>query len=287
MTKLAPSPMERNLEEEIFQLQKLHLDPSVSQVVEEAAQLFAEGRHLEAGALIEKAEAMRAPVAESGAGGSPSSPRNQEPAGQETQEEQAVARLVSDVATGLTKVLVSAIQNLQQHIAGETQRLTSSFSQQLEKLQASVESLLPLKERIEQLTQTVHEQRSVGLAVQEKYEQLTATAAALEEANARHESELGVLRNETKKSSASTSQRLNALSARLGLQQEELSGLKSTVSEVSPRVAALVERLDRQAEAIRSFNEYHAQREAALDQLANALANLKESSTPVMPEGQL
>src|ERR1700686_1412274 len=51
---------DRNLEEAIFQLQKLNTENGVKQLVEEAAQLFANGRHIEAGALMEKAEAMMA-----------------------------------------------------------------------------------------------------------------------------------------------------------------------------------------------------------------------------------
>ena len=42
----------RELEDEIIQLQKLSLQPPVA-VVEEAAQAFAEGREMEAEALVE------------------------------------------------------------------------------------------------------------------------------------------------------------------------------------------------------------------------------------------
>ena len=49
---------DRNLEEAIFQLQKLNTENGVKQLVEEAAQLYAGGRHIEAGALMEKAEAI-------------------------------------------------------------------------------------------------------------------------------------------------------------------------------------------------------------------------------------
>ena len=48
----------RNLEDEIFRLQKLDLQPEVASVVQEAAQALAAAKELEAEALIEKAEAL-------------------------------------------------------------------------------------------------------------------------------------------------------------------------------------------------------------------------------------
>jgi len=48
----------RELEDEIIRLQKLALPPHVSEVVEEAAQVFAGGREMEAEALVEKVSAL-------------------------------------------------------------------------------------------------------------------------------------------------------------------------------------------------------------------------------------
>ena len=66
--------LDRNLEEAIFQMQKLNTENGVKQLVEEAAQLFANGRHMEAGALLEKAEAIMANRGASACGNRPSSP---------------------------------------------------------------------------------------------------------------------------------------------------------------------------------------------------------------------
>jgi hypothetical protein len=49
---------DRNLEDAIFQLQKLNTENGVKKLAEEAAQLLANGRQIEASALMEKAEAM-------------------------------------------------------------------------------------------------------------------------------------------------------------------------------------------------------------------------------------
>ena len=48
----------RELEDEIIRLQKLAPPPYVANVVEEAAQAFAEGREMEAEALVEKVAAL-------------------------------------------------------------------------------------------------------------------------------------------------------------------------------------------------------------------------------------
>jgi hypothetical protein len=48
----------RDVEDEIFRLQRLRLDPQIGEVVEEALQALTEGRELEAEALAEKAAAL-------------------------------------------------------------------------------------------------------------------------------------------------------------------------------------------------------------------------------------
>ena len=46
------------MEDEIIRLQKLALPPQVAEVAEEAAQVFADGREMEAEALVEKVAAL-------------------------------------------------------------------------------------------------------------------------------------------------------------------------------------------------------------------------------------
>ena len=195
-------------------------------------------------------------------------------------DEEAVARLVGNLASGLAQTLVSAIQDLDHHIAGENRRLSHSFRQQLETLQAMVESLLPLKDRIEELTHAVSEQRSGWLAVQENYERLSAATAALQEADASREKEIETARAEARKSTNSFSKRLDALSTRVDDQHDELNGLK----EVLPRVTTLGERLDRQGDAIRSLYEIHARREAWLEQVADAFSKLRSLARQDAPK---
>jgi chromosome segregation ATPase len=301
---------DRNLEEAIFQLQKLNTENGVKKLVEEAAQLLANGRQIEASALMEKAEAMMA--AKSGktpaVNHAPSNPVNHQerPRAEERTkvDEQVMANMAGKLADGLSKILTGAFEELEHHIVGESRKVSTSIELQIERLQATVESLSHLKVKLEQLTEAVTEQRSAGDSVGQKYEQVAASVTALGEVTVRHEKEIGAirtettalrveatalrtetgalrgetgaLRNEAKDFSTVMMHQMDGLSARMGLHQEELSGLKTTVSDISGKVAGFIERIDRQAEVLRSLNETQVRRAAALNELLGVLTRLKE-----------
>lgn len=294
---------DRNLEEAIFQLQKMNTENGVKQLAEEAALLYADGRQIEAGALMEKAEAMIA--ASKGAVAHPAPQAAAVPASPRPErskaEEQAIASMADKLANGLAKILLGAFQELEIHIVGESRRLSTSFEQQLTRLHTAVESLGQLKVRFEHLAESVSEQRTSGLAIGQKYDQLSAVVTSLQDASARHETEIGALRGETgalrteantlhvetaalrddaKKISTDIIQQMDGLAARLGLQQEDLAGLKATVSDISRKVGGFGERLDRQAEIIRSLSDSQTRRAEVLDELLSVLTRLK---TPVEP----
>lgn len=313
---------DRNLEEAIFQLQKLNTENGVKQLVEEAAQLFANGRHIEAGALLEKAEAI---IANRGAQTTTIRPSSapvglKEPNKLEERakvdertkvDEQAMAHMAGKLADGLSKILTGAFQELERHIIGESRKISTSLEQQLERLQATVDSLMQLKVNLEQLTQAVTEQKSTSAAMGQKHDQVSAQVATLQENTERHETELGALRGETttlraetqalrveagalraehQEFSAGIVKQMEGVSTRLDSHQEEVAGLKSSVSDVSRKVAAFIERLDRQAEVIRALNETQVRRAAALDELLGVLTRLKapaESMVAMAAAGQL
>ena len=284
---------DRNLEEQIFQWQRLDLDPLIKNVVDEAAQLLAGGRHLEAGALLEKAEAMRLAAGEAKTQpAQPDSRGSADLAGSQASDEQVLAQLASDlasgIANGIAKTLAGSIQNLQKHLVGETRRLSSSVDQKFEKLQATVERLLPLNERIEQVAEAVSAQRSAGLAIEQKYEQLTTATASLQEGDAQHQTAITALHGQMQDLSASVSGEIATISTKLNVHDQELSAFRSTLSDLSPGVAKLIERLDRQAGVIRYLHEAQAHRENTLDQLVEALTRLKPSHpAEAISEGQL
>lgn len=305
---------DRNLEEAIFQLQKLNTENGVKQLVEEAAQLFSKGRHIEAGALLEKAEAI---IAKSG--GQPAGNRHSSaPAGHSDQtkveerakvderarvDEQAVANIAGKLADGLSKILTGAFQELERHVIGESHKISTSLEEQLHRLQETTDTLVQLKVKFEQLTEAVSEQKLASTALSQKQDQAAGKITATEANVARHETEFGALRGETttlradlaalrteagslrseaKDFSTATTQKIDGVSARLGLHQEELTGLKSNVSEISRKVTGIIERLDRQAEVIRSLSDTQARRTAALDELLSVLTRLKAPAETMM-----
>jgi|SRR5579863_1129772 len=292
---------DRNLEEAIYQLQKLNTENGVKQLVEEAARLFASGRHMEAGALMEKAEAM---IARQGNGdvthtGSPTPATPSEPgkAGDAAKmEEQVVVRVAVKLADGLARILSGAFQELERHVIGESRKLGVSFEQQLVRLQSTVDSLGQMQVRFDQVVESIAEQKSAVSAMGKMYDQLSGTVISLQEVSARHATELGTLRGEAtalreetgglrtettrlraeaKEFSTGLIQQMDGLSARVGLHQEELTGLKSTVSEISRKVAGFIDRVDRQSEVIRSLSDNQTRRAAALDEMLGVLTRLK------------
>jgi alpha-amylase/alpha-mannosidase (GH57 family) len=126
---------------------------------------------------------------------------------------------------------------------GETRRWNNSFREQLERLLATLESLPPLEQKS-------FEQRQASVAEQQKGE-WSAVMESSEGAHALHEEKPGVLRGETR--------------LRLG----------SVASEVGPAVAALVERLVRQTDAICFLRESEAKREAVLSELVEVLTRIR------------
>jgi chromosome segregation ATPase len=300
---------DRNLEEAIFQLQKLNTENGVKKLVEEAAQLFAGGRQIEASALMEKAEAIMAAKSSKAPAINhiPSIPVNhqEKPKVEERAkvDEQVMTNMAGRLADGLSKILTGAFEELERHIVGESRKISTSFEQQLERLHATVDSLTQLKIKFEQLAETVSEQRAAGTAVIQKYDQLSASVIGMEESVARHEKEVGALRgeatslraetgalrgettalrNEAKDLSTVVVHQIDGLSARIGLSQEELTGLKTTVSDISRKVAGFIERIDRQGEVIRALNDTQVRRAAALDELLGVLTRLKAPAEPLV-----
>lgn len=218
----------------------------------------------------------------------------------EAGQELALAPLVDKIAYGLARGLVVAMKELENHIANETRKVSDSVGRRLDTLQASFQDL----------SGAVSEQRSVSLTVQEKCRELSAAAASLQEADARQvaelsalsdatrqrldalqesdtrqSAELSTLRAETREFSTSASERIADLHKELGVQQEDIATIKTSFSEFCLRVDAISERLDRQAEALRSMCATYAQRETELEQLVDGLARLRACPAPKSANG--
>ena len=109
--------------------------------------------------------------------------------------------------------------------------------------------------------------------------------AALQESDARQAADLAALQNETRALSQAVSERIDSLCKELGVHQEDIAAVKATLCTFCSRVDALVERLDRQAEAVRSMCTAYSQRETELEQLVDGLARLRAYPTPLPANG--
>ena len=270
MSAASISQPDRPLDERIWNLRKRDLSAAVRQIVEEAAQLLGDGRVVEASALIDQAEATSSLASTSEAGYAETLANCDEAAGSDV-EQALAARLVTDIANGLAKVLVEAIQGLERHFTGETRRLTSALSCRLDRIQANIECLQPLTERLESLVQS-------GAAVEARYEQLAATTACLQEADSRHDAEIHTLQLQLQELSVSSRDRMNEICHRIEEQERLISSANSTTSDLTARIEAVAERLERHADAIRSLHQEHQQGAAALNQVAEVLGRMRTAA---------
>ena len=248
--------------EEVFRLQKADRESS-KRHAEAAVGLDAERHPFEAGRA---AEGDRSETEES---------RSSDSAFNEAIRELALGPLVDRVAYGLAKVLVVAVRELENHIAGETRKVGDTVGRRLDTLQGS----------FQELTEAVSEQRSKSLVVEEKCQQLAAATASLKESDARQEAGLEALRSEAREFSTLVSERIDVLFKELGVQQEDIAAIKSMLSGFSSRVDAFVERLDKQADVLRSMCSTYSQRETELEQLVDGLARLRAYPAPAVTNG--
>jgi len=218
----------------------------------------------------------------------------------EASQELALAPLVDKIAYGLARGLVVALKELENHIASETRQVADTVGRRLDTLQASFQDL----------SGAVSEQRSISLAVQDKCSELASATASLQESDTRHTAELSALREDTgrrldtlqesgtrqaeelstlrteaKEFSTSVSERIDGLGKEFGVQQEDIATIKTSFAEFCSRVDAVAQRLDRQAEALRSIYATYAQRENELEQLVDGLARLRAYPAPKSTNG--
>jgi chromosome segregation ATPase len=200
----------------------------------------------------------------------------------------ALAPLVDKIAYGLARGLVVAFKELENHIASETRSVGDNVGRRLDSLQASFQDLSDgvsqqraMRGETRELSQSVSERIDVLQGdTGRRLDTLQAGVQELKESDARQASELAALRGETRELSASFAERIDVLCKELGVQQEDISAVKSTLGGFSARVDTVMERLDRQADALRSIYSTYAQRETELEQLVDGLARLRSYPAP-------
>jgi len=230
------------------------------------------------------------------------------PDGATGSEDFALAPLVEKIAHSIARGLVVAMKELEHHIASETRKVGDTVDRRLDIIQTSLQVF----------SSFVTEQQATNAAVEGQLQKLTAglqetgarqaaeteavrreaqefstaitqrmdeTAASLREADARQAADLAKLQEQTQTLSEALSERIDALCKDLGVQQEDLGAIKETLRSFSTRVEALVNRLDRQADAVRSIYAAYSQRETELEQVVDGLTRLRAFPTPLPSNG--
>lgn len=142
-----------------------------------------------------------------------------------------------------------------------------------------------LTERFDQLAEVVYGQQVVNGATQERYEELCQAVAASREAHARHESDMQSLREGTRERMDWFAGRVEELSGQLGEHRRQVSDLqakvdtleplRATVAELSSKVQAWCDRLDKQGEVLHALCDAQNQRAAVLDEFLGVLTRLR------------
>jgi chromosome segregation ATPase len=235
----------------------------------------------------------------------------------------ALAPLVDKIAYSIARGLVVAVKELEDHIGSETRKVGDAVDRRLDTLQVTLEDLSRfvgdqhatnnvVQGQLQQLTVRLQEtdarQAAESLSLHEAdtrqasqlealraettvlssslSERIDATVAAQQDSEARQTADLTALQTETRAFSQAASERIDGIYRDLDIQQEDIAAIKATLGTFSSRVDALVERLDRQADAFRSMCTAYSQRETELEQVVDGLARLRACPTP-MPANRL
>jgi len=181
----------------------------------------------------------------------------EEQIGEPVREPDARDRVIERLANELARVLVSAVRELQS--ADGTQELGAMVRHQEDWLSATAERVTEMSHRLDDVVKEVAAQREAGTATQDAINGLKAEVHELSE---------------------SVNERVEAVIRRVGLQQEEIAACQSSAVELPARVTAVVERLDRQADAIRGLWSTRSQTANALEDLMGVLSRLKTIGAP-------
>jgi chromosome segregation ATPase len=164
----------------------------------------------------------------------------------------------------------------------ETKALSASVSERIEAVTVSLTEADTHQQAELASLRTEARERSTSLS-----EEIALATRSLKEADARQEVALESLRAAAREISAATTERIDALCKDLSVHQEDIAAVKSTLCGFSATVEGLVERLDRQADALRTMCAAYSQRETELESLVDGLARLRAYPAPATPIDRL
>jgi hypothetical protein len=253
---------EQALQEVIITLQKQCLGPETRKLVEEAAQLLASGRDIEARALLEKAQAITsATVAKTNGAARVNGPGASEPV-----DPTIASRIAARLAQGITNALTAAIEDLHHEFSGQIKEIVSSLGGRINEMAAQLRDAAHIEQRVGRIEQ---EEPIRARVAQEQWDQLAASITLLEENDRAR-------RVEVEEFNRNVLHELQSISSRVTAQEERFVALNRLAEGLSSRVSSAIGQIDRHTDWIRSMQERQAHRAAALNEALEAIAKLRE-----------
>jgi hypothetical protein len=255
---------DQRLQDAIIDLQKCDLNTETRHLVDEAAQLLASGRDIEARALVEKAQAVAVPRVPSKANGSMPA---QSPITKERMAETIISRLSSRLAQQISSALNDAVEELRGDFDARMHESAAAVESRLGEITSSLQAVSDLQGRVDRMEQ---EASASATEAQGHSQRLDASITSLQEADQARKTEFDQF-------SRDVSGEIEKISLRLSSQEETQRVFASLVQEFSSKVLSLTERVEGQTRLVRSIQERHAQKAAALHDVLDGIAKLREA----------
>lgn len=265
---------DQNLAEAIIALQRRELATTARQVVDEAARLLGEGREMEARALLEKAEALAAQNENGKAGAANGTTKAKMNSGWAPQG--IVAPLAAKLAAGFTDVLTGVLEDVHRYTGDQIQAVASALQEHIQNMEAALRHAAGVGERLEQLA---NEHEASLHVVQQGQEELWSAVRALQHADEEQNSSIARVSAATEQLTHSLTAHVDAVASRFGTIEERVSVLDRITQQMQPQLTAVIGRLDRHTEALRTLEQRQTQRVSTLNHVLDSLAKLKEQET--------
>ena len=170
---------------------------------------------------------------------------------QATKSQEGSDPLMERLARDLTSVFLTTLCEWQ--TSDGAQALRTMVRHHEHWLTATAERVSELSHNLKSLTETVAHQQAAGAATHKA---------------------VGDLREQIQEVTGSIKERVEALVVRVGLQMEDLKSWQTSASDLPKKVDSVVERLDRQAEAIRTLWDSKSQTAHVLEELVGILGRI-------------
>lgn len=257
---------EQLLQEAIIDLQKRSLCEETRKLVEEAAQLLAEGRDIEARALVEKAQAISMPVAQPAA--NVGTKINTTANGQSALSG-LISRLSGRLAQEIAAALGEAVEAVQRDLGARTSELAHSLETGFSEVKSRLESISSLRDSVDRLER---EGAASGELAQERWDQISASILSLQETGRDRQDQAEHFKREI-------SAAVETISFRITAQEERAGAVSTLFQDLSAKVLSLEEQIEAQTNQFRAMRERQAQRAAAFNAILDGIAKLREPKT--------